>query len=68
MPLTGVVVPWVRKELYALAIISAAKTGAFGEDKDDKQLAISALWDRGYRCGFNPDSFNIVFAEYFRCW
>jgi len=56
------------KELYALAIIRAAKNGAFGDDNDATQTAISAFWERGYRSGFNTESFNVVFEEYFRCW
>jgi len=56
------------KERYALAIIRAAKNGAFGDDNDATQTAISALWERGYRSGFNTESFNVVFEEYFRCW
>ena len=56
------------KELYALAIIRAAKNGAFGDDNNATQIAISALWERGYRSGFNTESFNVVFEEYFRCW
>ena len=60
--------PGYEKERYALAIMRAANTGAFGDDIDDTLIAISALWDRGYRCGFNPDSFSTVFEEYFRCW
>lgn len=60
--------PGYEKELYALAIMSAARTGAFGDDAGSTQEAISALWDRGYRSGFNTDSFNTVFEEYFSCW
>ena len=56
------------KVLYALAIIRAAKNGAFGDDNKTTQTAISALWERGYLSGFNTDSFNVVFEEYFRCW
>jgi len=56
------------KEQYALAIIRAAKHGDFGDDNKTTQTAISALWERGYRSGFNTDSFNVVFEEYFRCW
>ena len=56
------------KEQYALAIIRAAKNGAFGDDNNATQTAISAFWERGYRSGFNTESFNVVFEEYFRCW
>jgi hypothetical protein len=61
-------VPDDDKELYALAIIRAARNGAFGDDNKTTQTAISALWERGYLSGFNTDSFNVVFEEYFRCW
>jgi len=60
--------PGDDKELYALAIIRAVQNGAFGDDNKTTQIAISALWDRGYRSGFNTDSFNVVFEKYFRCW
>jgi len=56
------------KELYALAILRAAKNGAFGNDNKTTQTAITALWARGYVSGFNTRSFNVVFEEYFCCW
>jgi hypothetical protein len=61
-------VPDDDKVLYAMAIIRAAKNGAFGDDNKTTQTAISALWERGYLSGFNTDSFNVVFEEYFRYW
>ena len=60
--------PGYDKERYALAILRAAKTGAFGDDAELTRTAISAIWDRGYRSGFNPDSFKTEFEQYFRCW
>ena len=60
--------PEDAKEQYALAIIRAAKNGAFGNDNETMQAAITALWERGYLSGFNAQSFNVVFEEYFRCW
>lgn len=61
-------VPGYDKELYAIAILRAAHNGTFGNDCNSTQRAISALWERGYRCGFNPESFSAVFEEYFSCW
>ena len=60
--------PGYAKERYALAILRAANTGAFGDDAELTRTAISAIWDRGYRSGFNPDSFKTEFEQYFRCW
>lgn len=60
--------PEDAKELYAMAIIRAAKNGAFGNDNETMQAAITALWERGHLSGFNTQSFNVVFEEYFRCW
>jgi hypothetical protein len=57
-----------EKELYAIAIMRAVQNGVFGSDNSATQTAISALWERGYRSGFNPDSYNAVFEKYFRCW
>lgn len=60
--------PEDAKERYALAIIRAAQNGAFGNDNETTQAAITALWERGHLSGFNTQSFNAVFEEYFRCW
>lgn len=57
-----------EKEVYALAIMRAAHNGAFGTDPKAKQAAISALWERGHRCGFTAESFNAGFLECFNCW
>ena len=57
-----------EKEVYALAILRAVHNGDFGRDKEVSQAAISALWERGYRKGFNLDSFNEVFQELFVHW
>ena len=60
--------PGNEKELYALAILRAARTGALGEDSAATRVAISALWERGSRHGFSRDNFNQVFERYFRYW
>jgi len=60
--------PQDAKARYALAIIRAVRAGAFGDDNQSTLTAISALWDRGCRCGFNTESFNRGFEEYFSCW
>ena len=57
-----------EKEVYALAIMRSVHNGAFGSDPTAKQAAISALWERGHRCGFTADSFNTGFLECFNCW
>ena len=57
-----------EKEVYALAIMRAVSKGAFGADRVANQQAISALWDRGYRDGFNAESFKEAFVEFFNCW
>ena len=57
-----------EKEVYALAILRALHNGDFGSDNRVIQAAVHALWERGYRCGFNSDSFNAVFDEYFNQW
>lgn len=60
--------PQDAKELYALAIIRAAKNGTFGNDNETMQAAITALWERGHHSGFNKQSFQVVFEEYFHYW
>ena len=57
-----------EKEIYALAIQRALHHGELGEDCDAIQIAISSIWERGYRYGFNADTFNEAFQEYFACW
>lgn len=57
-----------QQEVYALAILRALWNGNFGEDRQVQQAAISALWERGYRKGFNADSFNEAFQEFFVYW
>jgi hypothetical protein len=56
------------KAVYALAILRAVQNGDFGNDSNANQVAISALWERGHRSGFNVASFNTVFEEFFSCW
>lgn len=56
------------KALYALAIIRAARNGTFGHDNETMQAAITALWERGHHSGFNKQSFQVVFEEYFHYW
>ena len=51
------------KELYAIAIVRAVKHGSLGSDWYQAQSAVSRLWQRGYRSGFNRDSFNTVLQE-----
>jgi hypothetical protein len=60
--------PGYEKELYAIAILRAVQHGDFGSDPDLTAEAISALWERGYRSGFNADSYNTVFQNFFRYW
>lgn len=57
-----------EKELYAIAILRAIEHGDFGRDRYRIQEAISKFWERGYRDGFNAQSFNAVFEEFFSCW
>jgi hypothetical protein len=57
-----------EKELYALAILRALRNGDFGEDGHFNQTAVSAIWECGHLNGFNRDSFNAVFEEFFVCW
>ena len=61
-------VPGYEKELYAIAILRAVQHGDFGSDPDRTAEAVSALWERGNRCGFNVDSYNAEFENYFRYW
>ena len=60
--------PEDAKALYALAIIRAARNGTFGNDNETMQAAITALWERGHHSGFNKQSFQVVFEEYFHYW
>ena len=57
-----------EKEVYALAILRAVKNGDFGEDQEATLMAISTIWEQGYRKGFNEQSFNEVFRELFVYW
>ena len=57
-----------EKEVYALAILRALHNGDFGEDPHATQNAISSLWTRGHRDGFNAHTFKEAFQEYFVCW
>jgi hypothetical protein len=57
-----------EKEVYALAILRALHNGDFGSDNRVAQAAVSELWERGNQCGFNSDSFNAVFEEFFSHW
>jgi hypothetical protein len=61
-------VPGYEKELYAIAILRAVQNGDFGSDPDRTAEAVSALWERGNRCGFNVDSYNAEFENFFRYW
>ena len=51
------------KELYAIAIVRAVHEGTLGADWYEAQAAVSRVWERGYRSGFNTDSFNIALKE-----
>jgi hypothetical protein len=51
------------KELYAIAIVRAVHEGTLGADWCEAQAAVSRVWERGYRSGFNTDSFNIALQE-----
>lgn len=55
--------PGYDKELYAIAIVRAVQHGSLGSDWYQAQSAVSRLWQRGYRSGFNRDSFNTVLQE-----
>jgi hypothetical protein len=57
-----------EKEVYAIAILRAVQNGDFGSDRDLVQDAVSALWEQGCRSGFNVQSFNAVFQEFFNRW
>ena len=57
-----------EKELYALAIIRAAQSGAFGQENHALQGAVSGLWERGYRFGFSRETFNAGFLEFYNPW
>jgi hypothetical protein len=57
-----------EKELYALAIIRAAQSGAFGRENHGLQCAVSGLWERGYRFGFSRETFNAGFLEFCNPW
>lgn len=57
-----------EKEVYALAILRALRNGDFGEDRYVNQTAITAIWECGHLNGFNRDSFNEVFDEFFAYW
>lgn len=51
------------KELYAIAIVRAVHDGKLGTDWYEAQAAVSRLWERGHRKGFNSDSFNSALKE-----
>lgn len=51
------------KELYAIAIVRAVQDGMLGTDWYDAQAAVSRVWERGHRSGFNTDSFNGALKE-----
>ena len=51
------------KELYAIAIVRAVQEGTLGADWYEAQAAVSRVWERGYRSGFNTDSFNTALKE-----
>lgn len=56
-----------EKEVYALAILRALHNGDFGADRDTTKRAIYSIWTRGYRYGFNADTFKEAFQEHFVC-
>jgi len=56
------------KERYALAIIRAAQSGAFGRENTALQAAVADLWERGYRYGFSRETFNTGFEQLFDPW
>ena len=51
------------KELYAIAIVRAVQDGMLGGDWYEAQAAVSRVWERGHRNGFNSDSFNSALKE-----
>jgi hypothetical protein len=51
------------KELYAIAIVRAVHDGMLGADWYEAQAAVSMVWERGHRNGFNRDSFNSALKE-----
>jgi len=51
------------KELYAIAIVRAVHDGMLGTDWYEAQAAVSTVWERGHRNGFNSDSFNSALKE-----
>jgi len=51
------------KELYAIAIVRAVQDGMLGADWYEAQAAVSSVWERGHRYGFNSDSFNGALKE-----
>jgi hypothetical protein len=57
-----------EKEVYALAILRALRNGDFGRNREMTQIAVSLLWERGHLEGFNRDSFNEVFEDFFVYW
>ena len=61
-------VPGYEKQIYAIAILRAVQHGDFGSDPELTAKAVSALWDTGYRCGFNADSYNEEFENFFKYW
>lgn len=61
-------VPGYEKELYAIAILRAVQHGDFGSDPELTAEAVSALWERGYSCGFNANSYNAEFENFFKRW
>ena len=60
--------PGYEKELYAIAILRALQHGDFGSDPELTARAVSALWERGISNGFNADSYNKEFENFFRYW
>ena len=51
------------KELYAIAIVRAVQDGMLGADWYEAQAAVSRVWERGYRNGFNSEAFNNALKE-----
>jgi hypothetical protein len=56
------------KELYAIAIVRAVEDGMLGADWYEAQAAVSWVWERGHRSGFNSDSFNSALKELADSW
>jgi len=52
-----------NKELYAIAIVRAVHDGMLGTDWYEAQAAVSTVWERGHRSGFNTGSFNSALKE-----